>query len=304
MRNIPLVTRNLLVLNILMFLITLLYGTNASGGFILNDILGLHFFMASDFHIYQLITYLFMHRGWGHLFFNMFALWMFGMVVERAWGPKRFLFYYLACGLGAGCMQELVQYGNYLVEDFAAYQYIVTEYGQRIAMGDYLNLWTTVGASGAVYGVLLAFGMIFSDERFFIFPLPIPIKGKWFVLLYAGIELALAFFSRGDGVAHLAHLGGMLFGYLIILYWRKHPSKSSVHLNRDRFFSGMREKWKQRWSKSSRDMNSDTSSGPDWHIQKEKEQAEIDQILDKIRKSGYDSLTREEKQRLFEYRDR
>ena len=259
MRNIPLVTRNLLVVNVLIFLVTLMYGRNASGGFVLNDILGLHFFLASDFHIYQLFTYMFMHGGWGHIFFNMFALWMFGMVVEKAWGPRKFLFYYISCGLGAGCMQELVQYGNYLIENLAAYQYIVTEYGQRIAMGDYLNLWTTVGASGAIYGILLAFGMIFPDERIFIFPLPIPIKGKWFVLLYAGIELVSAFSSQGDGVAHLAHLGGMLFGYLMILYWKRHPVREYDHSSGGRIINSLRDKWEQRTHKGSRHTRAGTT---------------------------------------------
>ncbi|PTL33841.1 rhomboid family intramembrane serine protease [Prevotella sp. oral taxon 376] len=304
MRNIPLVTRNLLICNVLMFLVTLLYGTNASGGFILNDILGLHFFMASDFHIYQLFTYMFMHGGWGHLFFNMFALWMFGMVVERVWGPKKFLFYYISCGLGAGLMQELAQYGTYLVENFAAYQYVVTEYGRRIAMGDYLNLWTTVGASGAIYGILLAFGMIFPDERIFIFPLPVPIKGKWFVLLYAGIELVSAFASQGDGVAHLAHLGGMLFGYLMILYWKKHPASGYGRSNGERIFDSMRNKWEQRNHKGSRNTTTRAGSDQDYNVRKKQEQEEIDRILDKIRKSGYDSLTSEEKQKLFEHSDR
>lgn len=304
MRNIPLVTRNLLILNVLMFLVTLMYGTDASGGFILNDILGLHFFMASDFHVYQLFTYMFMHGGWGHIFFNMFALWMFGMVVERVWGPKKFLFYYISCGLGAGLMQELAQYGTYLVENLPAYQYVVTEYGQRIAMGNYLNLWTTVGASGAVYGILLAFGMIFPEERIFIFPLPVPIKGKWFVLLYAGIELVSAFASQGDGVAHLAHLGGMLFGFLMILYWKKHPTAGYGRSNGERIFDSMRAKWEQRTHKKSGNTAARTDSDQDYNARKKKDQEEIDHILDKIRKSGYDSLTSEEKQKLFDHSNR
>lgn len=109
MRNIPIVTKNLLIVNIVAFLITYILGKDASGGYVLNDLLGLHFFMASDFQVYQLITYMFMHGGFEHIIFNMFALWMFGCVVERVWGPKKFLFYYIACGLGAGLFQELAQ---------------------------------------------------------------------------------------------------------------------------------------------------------------------------------------------------
>ena len=189
MRNIPIVTKNLLIVNVVAFLVCYLFGKDASGNFMLNDILGLHFFMASDFHVYQLITYMFMHGGFEHIIFNMFALWMFGCVVERVWGAKKFLFYYIACGVGAGLFQEAAQYVSYLYNDFSAYQFIVDANGTRLPMGDYLNLWTTVGASGAIYAILLAFGMIYPNERIFIFPLPVPIKAKYFVIGYAAIEL-------------------------------------------------------------------------------------------------------------------
>ena len=179
MRNIPIVTKNLLIVNVVAFIVCYFFGKDASGNFMLNDILGLHFFMASDFHVYQLITYMFMHGGFEHIIFNMFALWMFGCVVERVWGPKKFLFYYIACGVGAGLFQEAAQYVNYLYNDLSAYQFIVDGNGARLPMGDYLNMWTTVGASGAIYAILLAFGMIYPNERIFIFPLPIPIKAKF-----------------------------------------------------------------------------------------------------------------------------
>ena len=169
MRNIPIVTKNLLIVNVVAFLVCYLFGKDASGNFMLNDILGLHFFMASDFHVYQLITYMFMHGGFEHIIFNMFALWMFGCVVERVWGAKKFLFYYIACGVGAGLFQEAAQYVSYLYNDFSAYQFIVDANGARLPMGDYLNLWATVGASGAIYAILLAFGMIYPNERIFIF---------------------------------------------------------------------------------------------------------------------------------------
>ena len=116
MRNIPIVTKNLLIVNIVAFLITYILGKDASGGYVLNDLLGLHFFMASDFQVYQLITYMFMHGGFEHIIFNMFALWMFGCVVENIWGAKKFLFYYLACGVGAGLCQELAQYISLTVQ--------------------------------------------------------------------------------------------------------------------------------------------------------------------------------------------
>jgi membrane associated rhomboid family serine protease len=185
-------------------------------GIDLNALLGLHFFMASDFRLHQFFTYLFMHGSLEHLFFNMFALWMFGRIIEQVMGQKRFLTYYLVCGIGAGLMQELVQYIHYLtiVPD------LPTVDPDQLA--DALNMWNTVGASGAVYGILLAFGMTFPEEKLFIIPIPLPIKAKYFVAGYAVIELMSAMMRSNDGVAHMAHLGGMLFGLLLLLHWR-HP---------------------------------------------------------------------------------
>lgn len=300
MRNIPTVTRNLLIINVLVFLITFMYGTDASGGFILNEYFGLHFFKASEFHVYQLFTYMFMHGGWSHIFFNMFALWMFGMVVERVWGPKKFLFYYICCGVGAGLMQELAQYGQYLIENLSAYEYVNIGNGAQMTMGQYLNMWTTVGASGAIYGVLLAFGMLFPNERIFIFPIPIPIKGKWFVLLYAGIELFSALTSPGDGVAHLAHLGGMLFGFIMIRYWQKHPTEGYGRDKGMKFFDNMRSRWERQSHKKAGQSTTRTSSDWEYNARKKRDQEEVDRILDKIRKSGYDSLSASEKQKLFD----
>lgn len=216
MSNMPTVTKNLLIVNVLAFFATYVlngYGVN------LNKLFGLHFFMASDFHFYQLFTYMFMHAGLEHIFFNMFAVWMFGRVLEQIWGAKRFLFYYIVCGIGAGLCQELVQYIEYMT---TLSQYDgVTISGVVWQMADYLNLWNTVGASGAVYGILLAYGVLFPNSEMFIFPLPFPIKAKYFVIGYAAIELGLGLLRPGDSVAHFAHLGGMLFGFLLIMHWRK-----------------------------------------------------------------------------------
>lgn len=219
-RNIPTVTKNLLIINIVAFLAAQVLSMS---GIDLNDIFGLHFFMASDFRIYQLVTYMFMHGNFTHIFFNMFALWMFGCVVENVWGPKKYLFYYMVCGIGAGLMQELAQFVSYSVEGLAAYSSVNMGNGMNIPMETYLNMLTTVGASGAIYAILLAFGMTFPNERMFVFPLPIPIKAKWFVIGYAAVELFSAFSTSNDGVAHLAHLGGMLFGFILIRYWKRHP---------------------------------------------------------------------------------
>ena len=308
MRNIPIVTKNLLIVNVVAFLVCYLFGKDASGNFMLNDILGLHFFMASDFHVYQLITYMFMHGGFEHIIFNMFALWMFGCVVERVWGAKKFLFYYMACGVGAGLFQEAAQYVSYLYNDFSAYQFIVDANGTRLPMGDYLNLWTTVGASGAIYAILLAFGMIYPNERIFIFPLPVPIKAKYFVIGYAAIELFSALATRGDGVAHIAHLGGMVFGFFMIRYWRKqmeggyHNSSTQDAFDKVRNMFGGRNKYTKQRFDYTRNENYTTDFQPtDQDEQRKKaNQVEIDRILDKIRKSGYDSLSKEEKQTLFD----
>ena len=151
MRNIPTVTKNLLILNILAFIAGIMLSRM---GIDLNNILGLHFFLANDFHLWQVITYMFMHGSFMHILMNMFMLWMFGMVMENVWGSKKFLLYYIVTGIGAGLCQELAQYANYMAEGLNRYQYIATEMG-RIPMENYLNLWTTVGASGAVYGCLL-----------------------------------------------------------------------------------------------------------------------------------------------------
>lgn len=215
MNNLPTVTKNLLIINLLCFLgmfVARKYGIS------LNDLLGLHFFLASDFNIGQLVSYMFMHANFSHIFFNMFALWMFGRVLEQVWGPKRFLTYYMVCGIGAGLMQELVYYLEYVI-NLAGYDSVSTGIG-IMPMSEYLNLMTTVGASGAVYGILLAFGMLFPNSPMFVFPIPVPIKAKYFVIGYAVLELLLGV-GGGDGVAHFAHLGGMLFGLILILRWRK-----------------------------------------------------------------------------------
>ena len=298
-------TKNLLVINVLAFLAT--YVLQRSG-IDLNALLGLHFFKASNFHVYQFLTYMFLHGGFTHILFNMFALWMFGSVIERVWGPKKFLFYYIVCGVGAGIMQEMVQYVNYVVQGLAAYEY-VNMGGAQISMDSYINMWTTIGASGAVYGILLAFGMIFPNERLFIIPFPFPIKAKWLIVGYIAIELFSALSGPGDGVAHMAHLGGMLFGFLLIRYWQRHPD-SSQRFGRSygqEFFDNMKRKYEDRQRRQQRpDMHAEQSrrreTDEEYNQRQRQDQEEIDAILDKIRKSGYDSLTKEEKQKLFDQR--
>ncbi|MBP3776499.1 MAG: rhomboid family intramembrane serine protease [Prevotella sp.] len=301
MNSIPTMTKNLLIVNFLAFVATWVLELR---GIDLTSMLGLHFFMAKDFHLYQFITYMFLHGGFTHIFFNMFALWMFGAVVERVWGPQKFLFYYISCGIGAGMVQEVAQYVNYMAEGLAAYE-SVNLGGSIMATADYLNLWTTIGASGAVYAILLAFGMIFPNERLFIIPFPFPIKAKWLVVGYIAIELFSALSGPGDGVAHTAHLGGMLFGFIMIRYWKKHPG-NGTGFGRSRgqeFFDNLKRRFdeRQQHSNNNRRRWADEPEEPEPPKKpKRPNQDEIDAILDKIRKSGYDSLTKEEKKKLFE----
>lgn len=306
MRNIPTVTKNLLIINVLAYLVGMVFGIH-SGGF--NDLFGLHFFLAPDFGVYQLVTYMFMHASLSHLFFNMFALWMFGCIVERTWGARKFLVYYMVCGIGAGLLQEMAQFYMLAVENVHGFSVsqIMTVAKASAAV---INLWTTVGASGAIYGILLAFGMLYPEERMFIFPLPVPIKAKFFVVGYAAIELFMAFSISGDDVAHLAHLGGMLFGFLLIRYWRRHPGRGYNRVGGRQFFDSMRSSWEQRTHRKAggdatfgqTSTRSNGERNPDWdyNARRRASQEEIDRILDKIRRNGYDSLTRDEKQTLFD----
>lgn len=212
----PTVVKNLVIINVLFFLATI--AAETAWRIDLSDYLGLHYIGASDFQPYQLVTYMFMHGSFGHLFFNMFALWMFGNTLERIWGPNRFLLFYFVCGIGAGLAQELVQYIQYLTT-LQGYDNVRIAANHIIPMSEYLNMLTTVGASGAVYGILLAFGMMFPNSTIYIY-FAIPLKAKWFVLIYGIIEL-FAGFTSVDNVAHFAHVGGMLFGLILILYWKK-----------------------------------------------------------------------------------
>lgn len=210
-RVLPPVVKHLLIINALLFLATF---TLNRFNIDLSDYLGLHFFLASDFMPYQLLTYMFMHANFEHIFFNMFALWMFGNTLENIWGSKRFLLFYIVCGLGAALCQEVVQFIDFEIRTDWRGLAVLND-----GMREVLNTWNTVGASGAVYGLLLAFGMLFPNSRIYLYFL-FPIKAKWFVIGYAVIELLSGFFSSGN-VAHFAHLGGMLFGLILILIWKK-----------------------------------------------------------------------------------
>jgi membrane associated rhomboid family serine protease len=230
----PLVVKNLLIINGLFFLTTLVFETQLN--FDLSDYLGLHYPLAESFRPWQLVSYMFMHGNFMHLFFNMFALWMFGNTLENYWGPKRFLIYYMATGIGAGIIQLLVTHFRlmslYSQISEEGLNFVITkgseiyQSGQNFSdpIAGKINLLmnsVTIGASGAVFGILLAFGMLFPNTMLYIY-FAIPIKAKWFVILYGAVELYSGIAnSSGDNVAHFAHLGGMLFGFILIKFWQK-----------------------------------------------------------------------------------
>ncbi len=261
----PPVVKNLLIINGLFFLATIALGN--SFGIDLYRVLGLHFPGAQNFAPYQFITYMFMHGGFTHLFFNMFALWMFGNVLENVWGPKRFMVYYLITGLGAALLHYAILYWQMLptlravnevlsnpdhesIKGFIESDYFkiasqeinnnfrifLRDYNSLINEApnqaivravnflnqykiDFLNAPVVVGASGAVFGILLAFGLLFPNSLIYLF-FAIPIKAKYFVMIYGALELYFGISRPGSNVAHFAHLGGMIFGFILIRYWK------------------------------------------------------------------------------------
>lgn len=284
--NIPPIVKGLLILNVVAYIFSELIG--------FDYIFGLWYFEAPFFRIWQPVTYMFMHGGIMHLLFNMFALWMFGSVMEQVWGGKRFLVYYFVCGIGAAFVQEIGQ-----------------------AVGLISMMAHTVGASGAVYGVLLAFGMTFPNQKMFVIPIPFPIKAKYFIGFYIAVELMEAFYVS-DGVAHFAHLGGMLFGAILILLWKgaankrrsaygySYWSQSSADYNGgydkgdNGLFSKVSDVFKGAKRKPKMTITyGDRSQDYSYNAQKRQDGEEIDRILDKVRHSGYANLTKEEKETLF-----
>jgi membrane associated rhomboid family serine protease len=261
----PPVVKNLLIINGLAFLINVALSRY---GIDLNQKLGLYLPGSSYFNPYQLVTHLFMHGSFMHLFSNMFSLWMFGSALENYWGPKRFLTYYLVTGFGAALIHLGVNYyevyslknavAEYLANPGYNQFYSIQELDKRLfdmpQMHEFIKQWSfqkdniqlinyskeiadavvqrklnipTVGASGAVFGVLLAFGMLFPNTLLFLIFIPIPIKAKYFVMIYGLFELYQGVQNNpADNVAHFAHLGGMLFGFILIKYWNKHNRSS------------------------------------------------------------------------------
>ena len=232
----PPVVKHLLIVNGLFFLATISFET--AFGLNLIKMLGLHLPGSPDFEPYQLVTHMFMHANFSHIFFNMFALWMFGTAIENLMGPRRFLSYYLITGFGAAFLHlgvtwieaqslraELIA-GGYTPSELAAYiesgRYQIMHGVSERTIISFLSKYyiPTVGASGAVFGILLAFGMFFPNSMIYVF-FAIPVRAKYFVMFYGAMELIFGITNQGGNVAHFAHLGGMIFGFLLIRYWRR-----------------------------------------------------------------------------------
>lgn len=231
---IPPVVKNLLIINGLFFLGTLLLEEKFRIN--LTHILGLYFYKSAQFAPHQLISHLFMHGSFLHLFSNMFALWMFGSLMENVWGSQRFFVYYFVTGLGAALLHTLVNQYQFSAAAAGVDPEVISQIAKEgrsvllkgyqyedpawAALNNVLNI-PTVGASGAVFGVLLAYGMFFPNNVVYVY-FAIPLKSKYFVALYGAFELYAGFANNpGDNVAHFAHLGGMLFGYILIKSWDK-----------------------------------------------------------------------------------
>ena len=203
----PTIVKNILIINCILFLATEIL--NLQGIINLKELLGLHYWKSSSFETWQIISHMFMHGDFTHLFFNMFAVWMFGTQLEHLWGPKKFLKYYLLTGLGAAILHFVIFHFFELPNSPLHYQ------------DKMIELHNVVGASGCLFGLLVAFGLLFPNTRLFFLLIPFPIKAKYFVIIYGLAELYYGLQNNPyDNVAHFAHLGGMLFGFMIIKYWQ------------------------------------------------------------------------------------
>jgi membrane associated rhomboid family serine protease len=285
----PPMIKALLIINVLVFVgQTFVLSMFRMGDYSIGDLFFYYFALYpigehSHFIIWQLITYQFMHGGIWHIFFNMLALWMFGIELEQSWGSKKFLIFYLLCGIGAGITQLFI---SPLFSSPAP----------------------TIGASGAIYGILLAFGLTFPDRPIFMFPFFIPIPAKYFVLIFAGISLIMGF-SANDGVAHFAHLGGAATGFLLLKFGDKagiyglsgklfsRKPKATVYSNTS--YTSKPGDYQSNWHTGSFGKNA-VDSSKIYINGEEITQSKIDEILDKISASGYQNLTEREKQILFE----
>lgn len=218
MRSIPEIIKHLLIINVLVFIGSQVVGT------LIFDLLALHYPKNDLFGVWQLVTHMFMHGSFSHILFNMFGLWMFGSPLAQMWGKNKFLFFYLSCGLGAAALQLLVyhlQIQDWL-ESMVAQGITLDQAYTYFEQGQTLFNVTMVGASGALYGVLVAFAFMFPNAELMLLFLPIPIKAKFFVPLVLLLDLFFGFSSYSMGpIAHFAHVGGALTGFAMMWYWKR-----------------------------------------------------------------------------------
>lgn len=221
--SMPPVTKNIIIINALIWLVEVIWPQFGVNGIIRH--LGLHFVSASHFNPAQIITYMFVHdqRTFFHVFFNMLTLFFFGPALESIWGSKRFLLYYMICGVGAALVQEGVwalEWTSYVKETMGLNPDATASQIAKF-LEPHKNLMVTVGASGAIFGILLGFAFVFPNIPLYLFFIPIPIKAKYMVAGYAVMEFFFGVSGTMGTVAHFAHLGGMLFGLILLLYWKK-----------------------------------------------------------------------------------
>jgi len=309
----PPIVKNLLIINFLFYLASIAFQNFFQMD--LSNYLGLYYFQSELFYPHQLITYMFMHADFTHILFNMFALWMFGGAIENFWGGKRFLVYYLITGIGAGLVQEAVyavrihqimaQLSPEMIAEVKANGLALWQQGMnyKSAMGNLnamLNV-CTVGASGSVFGLLLAFGLTFPNTLIYIYFM-IPIRAKWFVIIYGMIELWGGISNKsGDNVAHFAHLGGMLFGIILLLWWRKRGDFPYQYGHKPNIFTRMRERLRNKnHLKYHVNQSFRPKTDEEYNAERTARNKQVDAILDKIAQSGYGSLSKEEKDFLFD----
>jgi len=223
--GLPVVTKNIIIINVIMYLATLAFETVNID---LVKLFGLHYYLADDFKPHQFITYIFMHGGFSHILFNILGVYIFGQVLEQVWGPKRYLIFYILTGLGAALAQYIIMHFEITEVLDIFNQHINSrnlDTSQRAEFinqkYEYLNKHVIIGASGSLFGLLGGFGMLFPNRELYLYFF-IPIKAKWLVILYGGFEIFSGLQNNPtDNVAHFAHIGGLLVGIALVLFWRK-----------------------------------------------------------------------------------
>lgn len=211
MSRVPVAVKNIIIINILVMIMTYLNET------LMVEKFALFYPTSPFFHWWQPVTHMFMHGGFWHILFNMYTLYIFGSTLERVWGPKKFLIFYFVTGIGAAAIHtgvEWIQMQSWITQAAEGSQSALVSIHQ-------LKMTPTLGASGAIYGVLMGYALLYPDSMLVLFFPPIPIKAKWMVLIFAAIELVTGVTGTGGGIAHFAHLGGLIFGFILIRFWKK-----------------------------------------------------------------------------------